>query len=36
VATQQELEDLFLSKKHQIAGNKEIIELFTKRKLQLN
>lgn len=36
VKTQQELEDLFLEKKHQIAGNKFIIELFTKRKLQLN
>jgi len=32
----QELEDLFLSKKHQIAGNKEIIELFTTRKQQLS
>jgi hypothetical protein len=36
VSTQQQLEDLFVSKKSQIAGNKEIIELFTKRKLQLN
>jgi hypothetical protein len=36
VATQQELEDLFVSKKHQIAGNKEIIELFSNRKQQLN
>jgi hypothetical protein len=32
----QELEDLFVSKKHQIAGNKEIIELFTTRKQQLS
>lgn len=36
VKSLQELEDLFLSKKHQIAGNKEIIELFTTRKLQLS
>ena len=36
VKSVQELEDLFLSKKHQIAGNKEIIELFTTRKLQLS
>ena len=36
VKTQQELEDLYASKKHQIAGNKEIIQLFTTRKLQLN
>lgn len=36
IKTQQELEDFFLSKKHQIASNKFIIELFTKRKLQLN
>ena len=36
VKTQQELEDLFLEKKHQIAGNKEIIQLFTSRKQQLN
>lgn len=35
VKSVQELEDLFLAKKHQIAGNKEIIELFTTRKLQL-
>jgi hypothetical protein len=35
VKSVQELEDLFLSKKHLIAGNKEIIELFTTRKLQL-
>jgi hypothetical protein len=36
VQSVQELEDLFVSKKHQIAGNKEIIELFTTRKLQLS
>jgi len=36
VETQQELEDLYASKKHQIAGNKEIIQLFTNRKQQLN
>ena len=36
VKSVQELEDLFLAKKHQIAGNKEIIELFTTRKLQLS
>jgi hypothetical protein len=36
VKSVQELEDLFLSKKHQIAGNKEIIELFTTRKQQLS
>ena len=36
VKTQQELEDLYASKKHQIAGNKEIIQLFTSRKQQLN
>jgi hypothetical protein len=36
VKNQQELEDLFIAKKAQIAGNKFIIELFTKRKQELN
>jgi hypothetical protein len=36
VKTHQELEDLYAAKKHQIAGNKEIILLFSTRKQQLN
>ena len=36
VTTQQELEDLFVNKKTQIAGNQDIIKLFSTRKLQLN
>jgi hypothetical protein len=36
VTTHQELEDLFVSKKAQIAGNQDIIKLFSTRKLQLN
>ena len=36
VNTQEELEKLFADKKHQIAGNQEIIKLFSNRKLQLN
>jgi hypothetical protein len=36
IKSQEDLEKLFLSKKNEIAGNKEIIELFTTRKLQLS
>jgi hypothetical protein len=36
VQTQEELEKLFADKKHQIAGNQDIIKLFSTRKLQLN
>ena len=36
VNTQEDLEELYASKQSQIAGNKEIIQLFTSRKLQIN
>lgn len=36
VKTTEELEKLFNDKKSQIAGNQDIIQLFSKRKLQLN
>ena len=36
VKTLLELEELFESKKAQIAGNQDIIKLFSTRKLQLN
>jgi hypothetical protein len=36
VKSNEELEKLFNDKKSQIAGNQDIIQLFSKRKLQLN